>query len=146
MEALARLDGAALVDEVLLFDGFEAAVACSSSRPSGADPSVVTENTLFTGDEQKEIARRLEQAAKYMRETHSLSMAQMRALDEKVYYVIEASTRLGRKDWLNIFIATILGYVFIAALPPESVRTIFSTFLRSIGILYPELPLLEQRD
>jgi hypothetical protein len=113
------------------------------TRLLGADPSVVTENTLFTGDEQKEIARRLEQAAKYMRETHSLSMAQMRALDEKLDYVIEASTRLGRKDWLNIFIATILGYVFIAALPPESARTIFTTFLRSIGILYPELPLLE---
>ncbi len=48
-----------------------------------------------------------------------------------------------RKDWLNILIATILGFVFTAAPPPESGRTIFTTFLRSIGILYPELPLIE---
>jgi hypothetical protein len=109
----------------------------------GAGSNVFIENTPFTAEEQREIAGRLDQVAKYVRETHSLSMAQMRALDEKMDYVIEASTRLGRKDWLNNFIGVILGYVLGAALPPDSARTIFTMFLRGIGILYPELPLLE---
>jgi len=109
----------------------------------GADLGVVTENTPFTADEQKEIARRLEEAAKQVGEAHLLSTAQMQALNDKIDYLIKASSRLGRKDWLLAFIGAILGYVFSAGLLPESAHTIFTTFLRGIGLLYPELPLIE---
>jgi hypothetical protein len=109
----------------------------------GADLSVVTKNTPFTADEQKEIARRLEEAAKHLREAHLLSMAQMQALDEKIDYLIKASSRLGRKDWLIMFMGVIFSFIFSAALASESARTIFTTFLRGIGLLYPELTLIE---
>jgi hypothetical protein len=72
---------------------------------------------------------------------HSFSGAQIEALEEKLDYLVDASGRLGRKDWLNAFIGVALGYILGAALPPESARTIFQTFLRAIGLLYPELPL-----
>jgi hypothetical protein len=109
----------------------------------GVGSSVVTENTPFTPDEQREIAQRLDEAVKYVRETQSFSKAQIQALEEKLDYLVDASARLGRKDWLNTFIGVILGFVLTAALAPESARTIFTTFLRSIGILYPELPLIQ---
>ena len=105
----------------------------------GAGSNAVTENTPFTPGEQKEIAGRLKELAKYVRKTHSLSPAQMQALDEKLEYLVDASHRLGRKDWLNAFIGVTLGYMLSVALPPESARTIFLTFLRAIGLLYPEL-------
>jgi hypothetical protein len=63
----------------------------------------------------------------------------MKALDEKVDYFIEASNRVGRKDWLNIFIGGIFGYILSAAVPTESARNIFLSSLRAIGLLYPEL-------
>jgi hypothetical protein len=113
------------------------------ARLLGADPSVVTENTPFTADEQREIARRLEEAARHVRATHLLSMAQMQVLDEKVDYLAKASSRLGRKDWLIMSLGVIFPFVLSAALAPESARTIFTTFLRGIGLLYPELPLIE---
>jgi hypothetical protein len=50
----------------------------------GAGSNAVTENTPFTPGEQKEIAGRLKELAKYVRKTHSLSPAQMQALDEKL--------------------------------------------------------------
>jgi hypothetical protein len=109
----------------------------------GAGSSVVTENTPFTADEQKEIARRLDEAAKHVRETHLLSMAQMQSLDEKIDYLVKASGRLGRKDWLNTFIGVTLPFGLAAALAPEAARAIFLTFLRTVGLLYPELPLIE---
>jgi hypothetical protein len=109
----------------------------------GADSSVVTENTAFTVDEQREIARRLKELGKYVSDTYSLSQAQIQVLGEKLDYLVDASTRIGRKDWLNAFIGVILSFVLTAAFAPESARTIFTTFLRGIGLFYPELPLLE---
>ena len=108
-----------------------------------AGSNELTENTLFTPEEQKEIAERLRELAKNARQTYGLSETQMQALDQKLDYLIDASGRLGRKDWLNAFIGVTLGYILGAALPPESARTTFQTFLRAVGLLYPELPLIE---
>jgi hypothetical protein len=101
----------------------------------------VTENTPFTPEEQKEIVGRLDELANYVRKTHSLSRAQMQALDEKLEYLVDASGRLGRKDWLNAFIGVTLAFMLSAALAPEAARAMFLTFLRAIGLLYPELPI-----
>jgi hypothetical protein len=109
----------------------------------GAGLSVVTENTPFTADQQREIAERLKNLREYVSVTHSLSKAQIQTLDEKVDYLIDASTRLGRKDWLMAFIGAILGFVLGNPLLAESAHTIFTTFLRGIGLLYPELPLIK---
>lgn len=109
----------------------------------GAGPSVATKNTPFTADEQREIAERLKSLGKHVSVTHSLSTAQIQTLEEKLDYLIDASTRLGRKDWFMAFIGAILGFVFNTPLVAESAHTIFTTFLRGIGLLYPELPLIE---
>jgi hypothetical protein len=63
-----------------------------------AGSNEVTENTPFTPEEQKEIARGLGELAEYIRNTHSLSGVQMHALNEKLDYLVDASGRLGRKD------------------------------------------------
>jgi hypothetical protein len=107
----------------------------------GAGSNVVTENTVFTAEEQKQIAERLRELAKHVSQMHSLSKAQIDALEEKLDYLVDASGRLGRKDWLNAFIGATFGYVLAAALPPDSARIIFQTFLRAVGLLYPELPI-----
>jgi hypothetical protein len=96
---------------------------------------------LFTAEEQKQIAERLRELAEHVSYMHSFSGPQIEALKERLDYLVDASGRLGRKDWLNAFIGVTLGYILVAALPPESARIIFQTFLRAIGILYPELPI-----
>jgi hypothetical protein len=101
----------------------------------------VTENTPFTPEEQREIARRLKKLAKHVRKTQPFSQMQMQALDEKLNYLVDASGRLGRKDWLNAFIGVTLAFMLGTALPQESARTIFMTFLQAIGLFYPELPI-----
>jgi hypothetical protein len=112
----------------------------------GADET--TENTPFTGDEQKEIVGRLQELAEYVRITYSLTSEQMRVLDEKINYLNDAKGRLGRTDWRGVFVGAIVSYVLTAGIPPESARSIFMTFmalLRAIGHLFehglPELPI-----
>jgi hypothetical protein len=109
----------------------------------GVGSNEVTENTLFTQDEQKQIAERLRGLAKHVNEASSLSEAQKQILNEKIDYLVDGSRRLGRNDWLNTFNGVILGYLLSTALPPDVARGIFSTCLRAIGLLYPELPLLD---
>jgi len=100
----------------------------------GANYDGVVENTPFTPDEQKEIARRLQEWAEHTRRTYSLSVAQMQVLGAKLDYLVSAAGRLGRIDWRNAAVAAMLGWVLTAALPPESARDIF------LGLL----PLVDQ--
>jgi hypothetical protein len=108
----------------------------------GAGSVEVTENTRFTLHEQKEIAGRLQEMAEYAKRNYSLSNAQMRVLEAKIEYLIDAARRLGRIDWRNVLAGAILGFIVTAALPPESAHHILLTLLRAIGHLYglPELP------
>ena len=79
-----------------------------------------------------------------MSDASSLSEAQNHILNEKIVdYLVDGSHRLGRKDWLNTFIGVTLAYLLSTALPPDVARGLFSTCLRAIGLLYPELPLLD---
>jgi hypothetical protein len=99
-------------------------------------------NTPFTPEEQKEIARRLQELAEYARRTYSLSEPTMQVLNAKLDYLVGAAGRLGRIDWRNVFAGAILGFILSAALPPESARQIILELLRAIGHLFghPALP------
>jgi hypothetical protein len=109
----------------------------------GAGTDEVTENTPFTPDEQKEIARRLQELAEHARRTYSLSEAQMRDLNAKLDYLVNAAGRLGRIDWRNVFAGVFFGYILAAAVPPDAARDMFLGLLRGAGLFgLPELPLL----
>jgi hypothetical protein len=101
----------------------------------------VTENVPFTSEEQKEITARLSAWAAHAQRTHSLSSAQMQSLQVKLDYLIEASRRIGRKDWLNLCAGPIFGYILTASLPSGAAREMFLGMLQAVGHLYG-LPLL----
>ena len=104
--------------------------------------SKANKNTPFTPQEGKEIEERLQELADYARRTYSLSESGIQILNEKIDYLIGASGRLGRVDWLNVFAGVILSFILTAALSPESARHIFFQLLQAIGHLYgqPKLP------
>lgn len=96
----------------------------------------VIENTPFTVDEQNEVASQLQALAEHVRRTYSLSAAQMQALDGRLDYLTNAAGRIGRKDWVNVCAAAILGYVLTASLPPEAAHYMFLRLMRAIGHLF----------
>ena len=104
----------------------------------------VTENSRFTPDEQNEIGTRLQILAEDARRTYSLSAAQVRVLDAKLDYLVNAARRLGRKDWLHVCAGVILTLIIGAVLPQSAPRDMFLGLLRAIGHLYglPDLPML----
>lgn len=56
------------------------------------------ENTPFTPGERDEILRQLNQVREYAKDTYALSEPQLTDLDAKLDYLVEAASRLGRKD------------------------------------------------
>ena len=94
------------------------------------------ENTSFTADERAEIVRRLNEFQENARATGSLSASQLVDLNSKVDYLVDASERLGRKDWLNACIGAVLGYFLTAAVPPDDARHIVMTLLNGIAALF----------
>jgi hypothetical protein len=109
---------------------------------AGADDGA--ENRPFTQAEQKEIAAQLQALAEHARRTYSLSPPQIRALEAKVDYLVNAARRLGRIDWRNVCAGASLGYILSTSLPPEAARGMLSALIRAIGHLYglPDLPML----
>jgi hypothetical protein len=93
-------------------------------------------NTVFNRYEQSEIAERLSEIKTYIRETYSLSTAQMSRIEARLDDAEEASRRLGRKDWLLLFGGTILSLIITDLVPPEVVQHIFTATLHALQHLF----------
>lgn len=102
------------------------------------------ENTRFTTAEQEQIAGQLREIKSYVRRTYQLTESQYSAIDDRLDYLEEAASRIGRIDWRNAFVGAFLGAVVQAVLPPEPVRDVLNLTLRGLGGLFgvdiPELP------
>jgi hypothetical protein len=91
-----------------------------------------TGNSLFTEDEKKYVFSGLEEIKQYLLTAHKLDPE---LVESRLKYLAEASERVGKKDWINLLISTLIGIVIAAALPPETTRDLFrlaGTVLRQI--------------
>jgi len=87
------------------------------------------ENTPFTLSEQEGIAKRLLELRDNAKDHYSLSEAQVLILDAKIDYLVGATGRLGRIDWREVLIGSLVGFMLSVAIPPEAAREILVTFL-----------------
>jgi hypothetical protein len=80
-----------------------------------ADPSA--ENTPFTEDEREEIARVLAELTAEVKDSFALTADSIKLLDAGVAQLIDDSQRIGRKDWLLLFIGVMVSIAVTAAIP-----------------------------
>ena len=102
-------------------------------------------NTPFTLGEQAEIARWIQEVKENVREIYSLSIEQAVHIDTRFEEVLDASSRMGRKDWLLLFGGALFSLILSAVIPPEVVQHILITATHSLGHLFsgaspPRLP------
>jgi hypothetical protein len=90
------------------------------------------DNTPFSSDERNDIARRLDELSAHVKSTYALSERQLSQFDARLEYLVGASDRLGRKDWLILFIGIVAEFVLVAVLPPEVARNVILSFLDDI--------------
>jgi hypothetical protein len=88
------------------------------------DQKIMQSNTVFSVSEKDRISESLHKLLNEVQREQILNSMQMESLEEEVGYLIEASGRLGRKDWLNAAIGALFGYIIQAALTSETARTL----------------------
>jgi hypothetical protein len=112
----------------------------------GANQDAI-DNSPFTPAERELVAAHLKQVREELQRTYSPLSAQVRELDKKVEYLIDASSRVGRADWRVMYVGVILTWVYSTVLPPDTahaaVHTLVALF-RAAGQLFgydfPQLP------
>lgn len=103
-------------------------------------------NTPFTQDEQKQIAAQLQEITKQLKEQFELTNEQIERIEEWRDDAAEASTRMGRKDWLIYFLGSITALIITATVTGGVGEHIFNMVIQGIAHLFtggsepPQIP------
>ncbi len=104
--------------------------------------SAIDDNAPLNAAEQVRIAESLAEVRAFLAETHSHSAEEQRFVDERLKYLEEAATRLGRKDWINITAGVLSNIVVGLALSPDAARGLFQIAGQALSWLLDVVRLL----
>jgi frataxin-like iron-binding protein CyaY len=94
-------------------------------------------NTPFTSDEQAEISTRIDQAKDVVRrENPELAAEQLSTIEQTLDEVKEASTRIGRKDWMMLANGALLSLIVNDVVPAHVVQSVFNMLISGISHLF----------
>jgi hypothetical protein len=109
-------------------------------EPSGGD----ADNTPFTPDEQSAIAAQLNEIKELFIRTETLDGDRLATLEAGVAYLVDASTRMGRRDWLTVYYGTVFGWALNGLVSPDGARQALMTAAHALGHIFghpmPQLP------
>lgn len=84
-----------------------------------------SDNLPFTQSELLQVRKSLEEIKTYLIQANVLSEDQRKLIDARFSYMEAASTRMGRKDWINIVVSNLLSIVITLSLSGDSTRDLF---------------------
>jgi hypothetical protein len=87
-----------------------------------------TTDEPFSAIEQGKMNLALEEAKKLIQEQFNPSDAQLALINQKISYLIQATTRVNKTDWKNILVSTVIAIGYDLALSPEKRDVLFSLF------------------
>jgi hypothetical protein len=94
-----------------------------------------SDNSPFTAAELANIADKVQQIKEFVK-TQPISEARMLSAAAKLDYVVEASRRLGRKDWAIIFGGAIVSTIVADLLPREVMGDILTMAAQVLGHIF----------
>jgi hypothetical protein len=93
-------------------------------------------NTPFTQDEQRQVAAQLRQITEQLKEQLELTSEQAQRVEEWRDETVEASTRMGRKDWFVYVLGTITALTITATVPAGFGEHILAMVIHGLGHLF----------
>jgi len=87
----------------------------------------------------------LSEAKEYARANLELDPQQLQRIEDQLDYLVEAAERVGRLDWRNLVVGSLLALVLQAIVPVGPIQQLFIVAFRSLVGLFggpgqPELP------
>jgi len=108
----------------------------SPRRGLSAAYAAETTNAGFATDESRRIEQDLAKVASEMASRADITPAQIAMLEAKLREISEASTRLGRKDWIMFVAGTLTNVVVGAAFAPEAARALFTSLNSNLAWVF----------
>lgn len=93
--------------------------------PAGTALSADASNEPFSVAQVDQVADALKQIQAFLETEADLSAEGRAIVDEKLDYLLEASRRWGRKDWIHLALGTTVTLATSVGLSPEHVRSIW---------------------
>jgi len=87
-------------------------------------PGTESANTLFTPEEQQKVKAALNEIKAYMCQLQKFSLEQQQVIEANFNYLIDATNRVGRKDWKVIFLGTLISTAIALAIPADNTSAI----------------------
>jgi hypothetical protein len=101
-------------------------------------------NQAFTPDEVKRIDTGINEIKQYLITTQSLNSAQLAFVDVRLGYLCAASERIGKKDWLILFLGGLLSIMIGISLEASQAREILRMAASALSWLVHKQPLFPQ--
>jgi len=96
-----------------------------------------TTNTQFTFGETQQISKSLNDIRSVLAEHVSDSAEQIALINRELDSLLESSQRMGRKDWFNLAIGTLINIATAVALSPDATKQVFQILKASLtGIVH----------
>jgi hypothetical protein len=94
-------------------------------------------NTEFSHRETERLASGLDEIRRLLLGAVGDSREQAALIDGQMQSLLEASKRMGRKDWANLAIGAVVTLALQLALPPETVRQAFEILKQTLtGVVH----------
>jgi hypothetical protein len=94
------------------------------------------EDTPFTLAEQAQVSSQLKQITAYIKTTHKLTREQISPVEATLNHAAEASSRMGRKDWLMLFYGAVSSLVLADLIPPQTAQHVFLLTIHALSHLF----------
>jgi hypothetical protein len=97
----------------------------------------------FDDQEHAHIRRQLNELKLFVLAATQLQIEQRQFVEDRFKYFEESAQRLGRKDWLNLFLGGLLSIIIVLSLPSNTAGELFrmanAAFRASVNVV-PRLP------
>jgi hypothetical protein len=93
-------------------------------------------NAHFTRDEQGRITAQVHEITKQLKEQFELTREQAEAIDEWRDEVVEASKRMGRKDWFIYVLGAITALTIAATVPAGLGEHVITMVIHALGYMF----------
>lgn len=125
----ARMSDEALPDLWAL--GFDPATVAVAVAPLESD-----DNRPFTAGERAEIASQIREIKQSLKENFELTGEQLERVETRLDEAVEASHRLGRKDWLLLFMGTAASLAASQLIPPDAFPHMVATVIHGLAHMF----------
>lgn len=96
-------------------------------------------------NDRESIARLITGLKGWIAERMGAQDARLDAINEQLEYVQEASTRLGKKDWVAIAVGVVVTTAMSGAISPEDARSLLNVAWHGIQAIIAGAPLLPKQ-